>query len=104
MKPFLFQCVPVLVTVCVVTTPVRAAKSGFPEATQLPVQPELPDPLVMMDGKRVTSARQWNDKRRPEMKALFEHYMYGAIPPKPKKIEFNRTLLDQEFLGGEGDL
>ena len=61
------------------------AQTQFPEADKLPSRPELPDPLVMFNGERVASREQWFDKRRPELKALFQHYMYGYAPP-PAKI------------------
>lgn len=56
-------------------------QTSFPEVDKLPSHPELPDPLVMFNGERVTSKQQWNDKRRPELKALFQYYMYGYLPP-----------------------
>ena len=31
----------------------------------------------------VTSPEQWFRRRRPELKALFQHYMYGQMPPRP---------------------
>ena len=53
----------------------------FPAVKDLPVQAGLPDPLVMLDGAKVTTKQQWVEKRRPELKALFQHYMYGNFPP-----------------------
>jgi (4-O-methyl)-D-glucuronate---lignin esterase len=55
--------------------------ADFPNPKNLPSRPELPDPLVMLDGTKVTTKEQWTEKRRPELKALFQHYMYGTIPP-----------------------
>jgi hypothetical protein len=57
------------------------AAVSWPDFNQLPSRPELPDPLVMFNGQRVTDAAQWNNQRRPELKALFEQYMYGHRPP-----------------------
>ena len=60
-----------------------AAAVDFPDVDSLPSVKELPDPLLMCDGKHVTTKEQWNDERKPELKALFQHYMYGlrrAIP------------------------
>jgi hypothetical protein len=62
----------------------RVAAAEFPAPKDLPKHAELPDPLVMFDGTKVTTKEQWNDKRRPELKALFQHYMYGTIPPAMK--------------------
>ena len=36
-------------------TAAEPARPTFPPVDQLPSNPELPDPLVMLDGKRVTS-------------------------------------------------
>jgi dienelactone hydrolase len=84
-----------------------AAPSGlasFPEPSSLPSQAPLPDPLFMFDGRRVTSRDQWFSERRPELKALFEHYMYGAIPPKPKEVRAKITGEYHDFLSGKATL
>jgi hypothetical protein len=49
----------------------------------------LPDPLVMNDGKKVTTAKMWYAKRRPEILDMFYQYQYGRIPGKPKDMSFN---------------
>lgn len=40
----------------------------------------LPDPLVANDGTKVTTPRQWQDKRRPEIVELFDREIYGHVP------------------------
>ena len=62
-----------------------ALAADFPEVAKLPARPELPDPLVMLDGAKVTTKEQWVEKRRPELKELFQHYMYGYFAPRPKR-------------------
>jgi hypothetical protein len=37
----------------------------------------LPDPLITLDGKKVTDVNTWNQKRRPEILKLFETNVYG---------------------------
>ena len=37
----------------------------------------LPDPLKMQDGRKVDSAKMWNEERRPELLKLFEENVYG---------------------------
>ena len=54
--------------------------ADFPEVDHLPENAAPPDPLLMFDGTRVESADAWRAKRRPELIALFEWYMYGAAP------------------------
>src|SRR5438270_13590227 len=63
-----------------------AADSSFPHAESLPTQPNFPDPLIKLDGSRVKTRDEWFKQRRPELKAMFEHYMYGAIPPRSKHM------------------
>lgn len=41
---------------------------------------ELPNPLVATDGSTVTTAEEWNKKRRPELMSLFENHVYGVAP------------------------
>lgn len=81
-----------------------AATSGeFPEFAKLPRQKELPDPLVSMSGKQVTTREQWVKERRPELKRLFEHYMYGTAPKAPKVIS-KVERVDPKALGGKATL
>jgi len=42
----------------------------------------VPDPLTMNDGRKVTTAEMWRTERRPEIVAMFEKEVYG---------EFRRT-------------
>ncbi|MGE3316215.1 MAG: acetylxylan esterase [Planctomycetaceae bacterium] len=76
----------------------------FPEFDKLPSHPDLPDPLVLFDGHPVTTPAEWNDKRRPELKALFEHYMYGYAPPAPEKIHAKVLFENKSFLDGKATL
>src|SRR3954468_24499948 len=76
----------------------------YPEAGQLPARAELPDPLVMFDGRPVTSPEQWVRQRRPELKALFQYYMYGWMPPRPDAMTFAIAREDRGFLDGKATL
>lgn len=75
-----------------------AGAAPFPDVSQLPPQP-LPDPLVMLNGERVTTAEQWFNQRRPELKALFQKYMYGHLPPARPTFEVSPP--DKRSLGGK---
>src|SRR5437773_1276215 len=79
-------------------------KSGFPEISVLPSQSNLPDPLVRLDGSAVKSKEEWFNERRPELKAMFEHYMYGAIPPAPKHTNVRAVGEYTNFLEGAATL
>ena len=59
----------------------------------------LPDPLVMADGKPVTTAAQWWHERRPEIVEGFEKYVYGRVPKTVPKVSWRTVAVDHEFLG-----
>lgn len=80
-----------------------AGAEDLPSVDQLPSRPELPDPLVMFDGRPVTSAQQWREERRPELVRLIQHYMYGYAPPPPG-ISARVTKTDDSLFGGQARL
>ena len=71
---------------------------------ELRSSPELPDPLVMFSGERVETKKQWFKKRRPELTALFQHYMYGRMPPAPWKPQFIVERVDRTVFDGKATL
>ncbi len=91
-----------LVTLGIADAP--AGKGELPPPEKLPAHKELPDPLVMLNGQRVTSKEQWYNERRPELKKLFQHYMYGDAPPAPAKMSFHVDRVDPKALGGKATL
>lgn len=62
---------------------------------------DLPDPLVALDGTKITSAEQWREKRRPELLEFFTREMYGVSPGKPEKMSFDVFDRDKQALGGK---
>ncbi|MBM4035277.1 MAG: acetylxylan esterase [Planctomycetes bacterium] len=60
----------------------------------------LPDPLVMQDGTKVTSAEMWRTKRRPEVLELFRTHVYGRSPAKPEALAFKAFDNEAKALGG----
>jgi hypothetical protein len=79
------------------------SRADFPGPKDLPSRPELPDPLVMFDGSKVATKDQWVEKRRPELKALFQHYMYGTIPPA-MRVTARVLHEDARAFGGKATL
>jgi hypothetical protein len=49
----------------------------------------LPDPLVLLNGKKVKNAKTWYTKRRPEIVSLIEENQFGRCPEAPKDMTFN---------------
>ena len=60
----------------------------------------LPDPLVMADGTKVTTAEAWTSRRRPELLDVFAREVYGKTPavPIPLRATVDSTVTDA--LGG----
>jgi len=63
----------------------------------------MPDPLILLDGRKVTSPAQWRSERRPELAALFQHYMYGNIP-KAVPVKAVTRSVHRDFLDGKATL
>ena len=66
-----------------------------PDFDALPRMNGLPDPLKFLDGKPVRTAADWK-ARRAEIRALYEKYDLGKIPPKPK---LDRAVMLDETRG-----
>jgi hypothetical protein len=60
----------------------------------------LPDPLVTRDGIMVTSPDEWRTKQRPEILALFEREMFGAVPESDVRIDFRLDSVVDSALEG----
>jgi hypothetical protein len=81
-----------------------AESVGLPKPADLPEQASLPDPLVMLDGRRVTTREMWMKERRPELIRLFQHYMYGQLPPRPAAVSSKLERVDPAAFGGKATL
>lgn len=95
------SCSRSLVGCLVLLTTVVTWGAEFPSFDKLPSHPGLPDPLVMFNGDKVTTPEQWTKQRRPELKALFQHYMYGYLPAAPEKITSTVEVEDTKYFGGK---
>ena len=61
--------------------------------------PNIPDPLTMNDGQKVTTPEMWWNKRRPEIVEMFSKYVYGRVPPNVPKVTWKVTAEDHEMIG-----
>ena len=58
------------------------------DETRIPAY-TLPDPLMLENGEKVSDARTWREKRRPELLRLFARYVYGRTPgARPEGMRF----------------
>lgn len=80
--------------------PAAAAAINYDEA-KVPAY-TLPDPLTLADGTKVTDAKTWREKRRPELVKLFEEHVYGKTPGgKPDGMRFVVRSVEKNALGGK---
>jgi len=61
--------------------------------------PNLPDPLAMNNGEKVTGSQMWWEKRRPEIVEMFEREVYGRVPKDVPKVHWTVKITDHEMIG-----
>jgi hypothetical protein len=61
--------------------------------------PNLPDPLTLNNGRKVTTAAMWWDKRRPEIVDMYKKYVYGRVPANVPRVTWTVTAVDHEMIG-----
>jgi hypothetical protein len=61
--------------------------------------PNLPDVLTLNDGTKVTTPAQW-EKRRAEIKAIFDEDVYGKYPKHIPKVTWNVESVTQQTVEG----
>ncbi len=58
--------------------------------------PDLPDPLTLNNGKKVTSPEMWWKLRRPEIKKDFDREIYGKVPKNVPKVRWEVVSTSKE--------
>ena len=61
--------------------------------------PKLPDPLTLKNGKKVTTAKEWWELRRPEIVEDFDREIYGRAPKVTPKVVWEVMNTIQEKNG-----
>jgi (4-O-methyl)-D-glucuronate---lignin esterase len=61
--------------------------------------PKLPDPLMLKNGKKVKSAKEWWELRRPEIVEDFDREIYGRAPKETPTVVWEVTNTIQEKNG-----
>jgi len=63
---------------------------------------KLPDPLVTQDGRNITTAKEWQTIRRPELLELFRKYEYGRAPvQRPADLHFENLEVTKGMMDGK---
>jgi hypothetical protein len=61
--------------------------------------PALPDPLRLKNGKKVTQAKVWWKKRRPEIVQAFDQEIYGHVPKNAPRVRWEVLRTTKESNG-----
>jgi hypothetical protein len=64
------------------------------------IYPNLPDPLLLNNGKRVTAAKIWWKERRPQIVELFDREIVGRVPAHLPAVTWKVMSTTQEKSGG----
>jgi hypothetical protein len=59
-----------------------------------------PEILVAADGHPVTTVKEWETSRRPDLYGMFEKYVYGRMPAAKVAVEANTISVDENALDG----
>jgi hypothetical protein len=61
--------------------------------------PNLPDPLTLKNGEKVTTPAMWWQQRRPEIVEDFDREVYGRVPAQVPKVNWEVTSTTRETNG-----
>ena len=61
----------------------------------------LPEILLSNSKKKITSVKDWENIRRPEILALFEEHVYGTMPKKFDRITFHLKNENKKDMAGK---
>lgn len=73
--------------------------ANYDEALANPF-PEWPDVLALKQGRKVTSAKDWWKRRRPEIVEDFEREVLGRVPARVPKVTWSVTSQEHSTAGG----
>ncbi|MCL4195630.1 MAG: acetylxylan esterase [Thermoguttaceae bacterium] len=65
---------------------------------------DLPDVLTTVDGRKITTADEWRQVRRPEILELFRTHVYGRVPATPYEQKFEIVNEDPNAMDGAATL
>ena len=80
------------------TNPEDPTFANYDESKANPF-PNLPDPLTLNDGKKVTTAKIWWKERRPEIVEIFDREVYGRMPGNTPKVTWELVSTTNEKNG-----
>ncbi len=66
----------------------KSPRAANYDESKADVYPKLPDPLLLDNGKRVTTAKMWWSQRRLQIVELFDREIYGRMPANLPKVSW----------------
>jgi hypothetical protein len=89
-------------------TLLRPGPSGNPKApnaanvdeSKATPYPNLPDPLLLKNGRKVTTAKMWWNQRRAEIVEDFDREIYGRVPRNVPKVTW-KVVREIKEMNGE---
>jgi hypothetical protein len=87
-------------------TSLRPGPSGNPQApnaansdeSKANPYPQLPDPLILNDGEKVSTPAMWWKLRRPEIKEDFDREIYGKVPKNVPKVNWEIVSITKDTI------
>jgi hypothetical protein len=78
--------------------PKSAYAANYDESKANPYA-KLPDPLLLNNGKKVTTAKMWWNKRREEIVEDFDREVYGRVPKNAPSVRWEVVSTTKEMNG-----
>ncbi len=77
----------------------KAANAANYDESKANPYPNLPDPLVLKNGTKVTTPEMWWKQRRPEIVEDFDREVYGRVPKETPKVKWEVTDTKKRKVG-----
>src|SRR6185312_10083578 len=77
----------------------RAPNAANYDESKANPYPNLPDPLILKNGQKVTTPAMWWNQRRPEIVEDFDREIYGRVPKDVPKVNWEVTSKTEEKVG-----
>lgn len=77
----------------------QAANAANADESKATTYTSLPDPLLLKSGAKVTTAKMWWEKRRPEIVEDFDREIYGRVPVNIPKVNWEVISTKDTIIG-----
>lgn len=88
-----------LISSCLLMNDAAAQPKGYNYDEARVPDYSLPDPLKSSSGQAISSAREWMNKRRPEVLELFRQHVFGRRPEPPATLRTRQRSSAEVFDG-----